>query len=65
MTALTLALASHTSQWQSIIILEIVDSKHNPVWTFPSSLTPLKDLLASVSYQVANVDNFIQALLNE
>jgi hypothetical protein len=54
---------SQKPKWTTKTTLEILDSNHNAVWTFPS-LAPLSDLLMSVRYQVADVDDFIEGLLN-
>jgi hypothetical protein len=58
------AFASQDSSWKAEVILEILDSANNMIWTFPT-LTPLKDLLASVRYQVADVNDFIEDLLKD
>jgi len=50
--------------WRSEVILEMLDLGNNKIWTFPT-VTPLQDLLTSVSYQVADVNAFIENLLNE
>lgn len=55
-------ISSPSSLWKSEVNLEIVDSSYNPIWTFPR-VTPLIDLLDSVRYQVADVNDFIEGLL--
>lgn len=50
--------------WYSSVVLEILDLGNNKIWTFPT-VTPLEDLLTSVRFQVADVNAFIEKLLNE
>ena len=57
-------LSSYNSHWKSEVNLEILDSAHNNIWTFPL-VTPLNDLLESVRYQVADVNDFIEGLLKD
>lgn len=56
--------ANEKTSWRSETSLEIVDSDYNSIWAFPK-VTPLSDLLVSVRYQVAGVDDFIEDLLNQ
>jgi len=48
--------------WSDQVFLEMVDSSGVTLWMFPQ-LSALKDLYASVSYQVADVKNFLEGIL--
>jgi len=50
--------------WTEQVILEFVDDQGLPLWSFPQ-LDVLEDPLATVHYQVADVKQFIDALLDE
>src|SRR5687768_8733593 len=45
-------------------VMEFVDDYDNSLWRFPD-VTPLRDLLATVQYQVANVSDFLDDILSE
>ena len=48
--------------WQSVVILEFLAENNAVLWRFPT-MPILDDLLSAVQYQVAGVDEFIDALL--
>ncbi|MCP9493776.1 MAG: hypothetical protein MSG64_04885 [Pyrinomonadaceae bacterium MAG19_C2-C3] len=50
--------------WIPEIVLEFVDSKEEPLWTFPQ-LSALHDLLTAVQYQAAGVNEFLHDLFSE
>jgi hypothetical protein len=45
-------------------VLEFVDDRDNMLWRFPN-VTPLRDLLAPLHYQVANARDFLNDILSE
>jgi hypothetical protein len=45
-------------------VLEFVDDRDNMLWRFPN-VTPLRNLLATVHYQVAPVSDFLNDIPNE
>jgi len=48
--------------WSDQVFLEMVDLTGITLWMFPQ-LSALKDLYSSVSYQVADVKNFLEDIL--
>lgn len=50
--------------WNSIVILEFIDSAGNNLWTFPD-VQGLSDLLKTVRYQIAGINEFLDSLLND
>ena len=49
------------SNWNTGVVLEFIDEKGNNIWTFPD-VKGLRDLLNSVKYQIAGVDDFLNDL---
>ena len=50
--------------WESRTILEFVDDKGNPLWTFPH-VNGLDDLFNAVKYQTAGVRDFLKDILDD
>jgi hypothetical protein len=50
--------------WDTEVLLEFLGPRNVVLWAFPK-VDPLKDLLASVQYQVAGVTDFLGAILGE
>jgi hypothetical protein len=50
--------------WYKEVILEFVDTEGRTLWTFPQ-VDALSDLLTSVQYQVAGVNDFLDTLIGE
>jgi len=52
------------SKWKSLVVLELVDGLGNTLWNFPS-VDLLNDLLASVQYQIAGVEKYLDDILKD
>jgi len=50
--------------WFKEVILEFVDTEGRTLWTFPQ-VDALSDLLTSVQYQVAGVNDFLDTIIGE
>jgi len=50
--------------WQTRVVLEFIDEDGNNLWTFPE-VQGLNDLLSTVKYQIAGVDEFLDSFLDE
>lgn len=57
-------LSEPTFRWRTNVVLEITDLDGLAVWTFPN-VASLRDLLATVQYQVANIKDFLDAILTD
>lgn len=51
-------------EWKTKPVLEIINKNRNALWKFPN-VNALRDLLASVQYQVAGVKDFLEGFMNE
>ena len=51
--------------WSSRVVLAFVDYMDKNNWEFPQTVAGLRDLLESVKYQTANVDEFINKFIEE